>query len=62
MNENDPMASLDEFINSPVPTDEIDLSKYAMKEEEPVGHDDTKELDLDEIKNAIGETLSKYFS
>ena len=67
MNENDPMASLDEFINSPVPNNEIDLSKYAMKEEGGMGiddmHDDElKELDLDEIKNAIGETLSKYFN
>jgi hypothetical protein len=67
MNENDPMASLDEFINSPVPNNEIDLSKYAMKEEggmgiDDMGHDELKELDLDEIKNAIGETLSKYFN
>ena len=126
------MSSLEEFINSPVPTDEIDLSKYAMKEEDDVDEiyvpaladmgkphrpkpehnisdkelelrtkhmldkhykdsespkvhhpnrhhhsptnmgndsyklsddvDETKELDLDEIKNAIGETLSKYFN
>jgi hypothetical protein len=67
MNENDPMASLDEFINSPVPNNEIDLSKYAIKEDgdfdsEDMQHDETKELDLDEIKNAIGETLSKYFN
>lgn len=66
MNENDPMASLDEFINSPVPNNEIDLSKYAMKEGDNIGmgeeSNDTKELDLDEIKNAIGETLSKYFN
>jgi hypothetical protein len=67
MNENDPMASLDEFINSPVPNNEIDLSKYAMKEEggmgtDEMGDDELKELDLDEIKNAIGETLSKYFN
>ena len=27
-----------------------------------MGDSDTKELDLDEIKNAIGETLSKYFN
>ena len=62
MNENDPMAALDEFINSPVPNDEIDLSKYAIKEDEEMMKDDVKELDLDEIKNAIGETLSKYFN
>lgn len=67
MNENDPMASLDEFINSPVPNNEIDLSKYAMKEGDSFEmseeeSDELKELDLDEIKNAIGETLSKYFN
>ena len=31
--EYDSMAALDEFINTPVDTDEIDLSKYAIKEE-----------------------------
>jgi hypothetical protein len=64
MNEYDSMSALDEFINTPMDTDEINLSKYAIKEE---GNDtdDTQELDLDEIKNdinhAIGSTLSKYF-
>ncbi len=60
--EYDSMAALDEFINTPVETDEIDLSKYAIKEE---GDEDIKELDLDEIKkeinNSINSTLHKYF-
>jgi len=62
MNEYDSMAALDEFVNTPMDTDEIDLSKYAIKEEgEMDAEDETKELDLDEIKTAIGDTLSKYF-
>jgi len=61
MNEYDSMGALDEFINTPMDTDEINLSKYAIKEEGMDEEDDTKELDLDEIKNAIGDTLSKYF-
>ncbi len=60
--EYDSMAALDEFINTPVETDEIDLSKYAIKEE---GDEDIKELDLEEIKkeinNSINSTLHKYF-
>ena len=64
MNEYDSMGALDEFINTPMDTDEINLSKYAIKEEGD-DTDDTQELDLDEIKNdinhAIGSTLSKYF-
>ncbi len=61
--EYDSMAALDEFINTPVDTDEIDLSKYAIKE---VGdEEEVKELDLDEIKseinNSINQTLHKYF-
>ena len=69
VNEYDSMSALDEFVNTPMDTDEpsdvqdIDLSKYAIKEEGD--EDDTQELDLDEIKsdinNAIGTTLSKYF-
>lgn len=55
------MKELEEFINSPVSNDEIDLSKYAMKEED----DSTVELDLDEIKTqinkSVGEILSKHF-
>jgi hypothetical protein len=70
MNEYDSMSALDEFVNTPMDTNEpsdvqdIDLSKYAIKEE---GMDDeeVQELDLDEMKseinNAIGSTLSKYF-
>jgi len=62
VNEYDSMAALDEFVNTPMDTDEIDLSKYAIKEEGEMDvEDETKELDLDEIKTAIGDTLSKYF-
>ena len=62
MNEYDSMAALDEFVNTPMDTDEINLSKYSIKEEgELDAEDETKELDLDEIKAAIGDTLSKYF-
>ena len=65
VNEYDAMGALDEFVNTPMDTDEIDLSKYAIKEEGNEDQDDTKELDLDEMKNeinnAIGTTLSKYF-
>jgi hypothetical protein len=56
------MAKLDSFINTPMDTDEIDLSKYS----DLGSMDETKELDLDEIKNeinrSVGETLSKYFN
>jgi hypothetical protein len=45
-------------------TDEIDLSKYAIKEE-GMDEEEVQELDLEEMKseinNAIGTTLSKYF-
>jgi len=62
--EYDSMAALDEFINTPVDTDEIDLSKYAIKEEGD--EEEVKELDLDEIKseinNSINQTLHKYFN
>jgi hypothetical protein len=63
MNEYDSMAALDEFVNTPMDTDEVNLSKYSIKEEGEVGveEDDIQELDLDEIKAAIGDTLSKYF-
>ncbi len=62
MSEVDAMDALESFINTPVETgEEIDLSKYA-----DLGEEDTKEIDLDEIKNsinqAVGETLSKYFN
>lgn len=65
MNEYDSMAALDEFVNTPMDTDEINLSKYAIKEEGDMDQDELQELDLDEMKNdinnAIGSTLSKYF-
>jgi hypothetical protein len=66
MNEYDAMGSLDEFVNTPMDTDEIDLSKYAIKETGDVhNEDDIQELDLDEIKNeinsSISQTLHKYF-
>jgi hypothetical protein len=62
MNEYDSMSALDEFVNTPMDTDEVNLSKYSIKEEgEMDAEDETKELDLDEIKAAIGDTLSKYF-
>jgi hypothetical protein len=71
MNEYDSMSALDEFVNTPMDTDEssdvqdIDLSKYAIKENGEMEEDELQELDLDEIKNdinnAIGSTLSKYF-
>ena len=63
MNEYDSMAALDEFVNTPMDTDEINLSKYSIKEEGDMEgeEDDIQELDLDEIKTAIGDTLSKYF-
>jgi hypothetical protein len=63
MNEYDSMAALDEFVNTPMDTDEVNLSKYSIKEEGEMGgeEDDIQELDLDEIKAAIGDTLSKYF-
>ncbi len=57
------MDKLETFINTPVSTDEeINLSKYA-----DLGGalDETKEIDLEEIKNeinkSISETLGKYF-
>ena len=65
MSEYDAMSSLDEFVNTPMDTDEIDLSKYAIKEEGDENQDDIQELDLDEIKNeinsSINQTLHKYF-
>lgn len=57
------MNKLDEFINAPnlgSDLDEVSLDSYLPKET-----DEEKEIDLDEIKNnisqAVGETLSKYF-
>ena len=66
MNEYDSMKALEEFVNAPIETGEVDLSKYAIKEEDGIDtEDDIQELDLEgmknEINNAIGSTLSKYF-
>lgn len=65
VNEYDSMDALESFINTPIDADEINLSNYSdlgSIEEK----DELKELDLDEIKNdinqAIGERLSKYFN
>lgn len=56
------MDKLESFINSPIQSDEeIDLSKYS----DLGSMDETKEIDLDEIKSeinkSIAETLGKYF-
>ena len=66
MNEYDGISALDQFVETPMDTDEIDLSKYAIKETGDVyNEDDTQEFDLDEIKNeinsSISQTLHKYF-
>lgn len=65
LGEMDGLNALESFINTPLETDEIDLSSYADIDE--TSHmDEEKEIDLDEIKNsinqAVGETLSKYFN
>jgi hypothetical protein len=72
MNEYDSIGALEEFIDTPMDTDEIDLSRYSIKEtneevpsESENQEDEIKELDLDEIKNEINkmtnEILSKHF-
>jgi hypothetical protein len=72
MNEYDAIGALEEFVGTPMDTDEIDLSKYSIKEtnedvvpESENQEDEIKELDLDEIKNEINkmtnEILSKHF-
>jgi hypothetical protein len=72
MNEYDSISALEEFIDTPMDTDEIDLSRYSIKEtneevpsESENQEDEIKELDLDEIKNEINkmtnEILSKHF-
>lgn len=72
LGEDTTMDALESFINEPSPMDthEIDLSDYSDLEH--IGKDgsddmdETKELDLDEIKqdisNSISQTLSKYFN
>jgi len=66
MGEYDAMGSLEEFVETPMDTDEIDLSKYSIKETgDEYNEDNIQELDLDEIKNeinsSISQTLHKYF-
>lgn len=67
------ISALEEFIDTPMDTDEINLSKYSIKEtneevstESENEEDEIKELDLDEIKNEINkmtnEILSKHFN
>jgi hypothetical protein len=58
------MDKLESFINSPaVQDEEIDLSKYSDLDE--YEKDDIKEIDLEEIKKEINQsiesTLGKYF-
>lgn len=70
LGEMDAMAALESFVDTPVDMvgemgEDDDLRKYADIDE--TSHmDEEKEIDLDEIKNsinqAVGETLSKYFS
>lgn len=60
------MDKLEMFINAPaVQDEEIDLSKYADISEYKDTEDDVKEIDLDEIKKEINQsieaTLGKYF-
>ena len=74
IDEDSSMDALESFINTPIHTDEIDLSSYTdtVEGDELSKHADlemgeeTKEVDLEEIKNeihrSIGETLSKYFN
>lgn len=66
LSEVDGMDALEAFINTPISTDEIDLSKYADLGEMSHDLDEEKEIDLDEIKaeinRSISETLSKYFN
>lgn len=69
LSEIDGIEGLEEFVNSSFDnTNEIDLENYADLSDigESSHGDDIKELDLDEIKreinNTIGKTLSKYFN
>jgi hypothetical protein len=56
------MDKLESFVNQPIETDEINLTKYA---DLGTNEEDLKEIDLDEIKSEINksieETLGKYF-
>jgi hypothetical protein len=66
MNEYDSMDALESFINTPIEAEEINLSNYSDLGSVDEMEDELKELDLEEIKNdinqAIGERLSKYFN
>jgi hypothetical protein len=62
----DPMSKLEEFIDTPIQSSEIDLSKYArLGMGENSMEEDVVELDMNEIQSAINrsvaETLGKYF-
>lgn len=65
LGEVDGIASLEELINTPLETSETDISQYDDLSE---GGDDEdiKEIDIEQMKNeinqAIGEKLSKYFN
>jgi hypothetical protein len=56
------MDKLQSFIDTPIQTDEVDLSQYAIKEEDL---EETREVDMDlmkkDINDSINSTLSKYF-
>ena len=62
----DPILKLEKFVNnnSYETTEDIDFAKYAIKETGEID-EDTVELDMDEIKseiaNSVNATLSKYF-
>jgi hypothetical protein len=68
LGEVDGIESLESFVNSSIgDTNEINLEDYAdLSDLDETSHDEIKELDLDEIKkeinDTIGKTLSKYFN
>ena len=68
LGEVDGIESLESFVNSSIgDTNEINLEDYAdLSDLEETSHNEIKELDLDEIKkeinDTIGKTLSKYFN
>ena len=75
LTEDVPMDKLESFINTPMDTNEIDLSSYAdqkgvdemdMSEyadlEHPQSGHDEKEIDLDEIKSSISQAVGETLS
>lgn len=68
LGEVDGIDALESFVNSSIgDTNEINLEDYAdLSDIDESSHEDIRELDLDEIKreinNSIGKTLSKYFN